>query len=207
MQLSLLQVCVVQLPFIRWQCSSLSDRVFQTPDHISKEPGEEAKMNCSHTIQGYDRILWYKQTRNSPPQFLGHVYVTVVNPEPGLDVQMEGSASEGQTCTLTVKDLSPNSSAVYFCAVRLHDATYHLSSVQKPPYLCFPKRCCLNTKHFLSCNLVIFFLHQFVPVLHQFMMKISLFRDYSTSLILMLALLLQHVHISATILLKTSMFM
>uniref|UniRef100_A0A3Q1F8E3 Immunoglobulin V-set domain-containing protein n=1 Tax=Acanthochromis polyacanthus TaxID=80966 RepID=A0A3Q1F8E3_9TELE len=107
-------LCVVFLVFSTG--SSLSDRVSQTPDHICKTPGEEAQINCSHSIEGYDRILWYKQMRNSPLQFLGYAYMAVASPEPGLDVKIEGSTSKDQTCTLTVKALSPNSSAVYFCA-------------------------------------------------------------------------------------------
>lgn len=104
--------------------ASLSDQVHQTPPDIYiKNRGETTTISCSHSIDSYDRILWYKQADDGQLQFLGYMYAKSPNPEPGLGVKMEGSANKGQTCTLTTEKL--NSSAVYFCAARLHSATYH----------------------------------------------------------------------------------
>ncbi|CAI5695657.1 unnamed protein product [Oreochromis niloticus] len=50
--------------------SSLSDQVHQNPAHMYKEQGETADITCSHSIDNYDRILWYKQTKGHL-QFLG----------------------------------------------------------------------------------------------------------------------------------------
>ena len=47
------------------------------------------------------------------------------NPENGAGVRIEGSANKDKNCTLTIEGLKLNSSAVYFCAARLHSATYH----------------------------------------------------------------------------------
>ena len=113
--------------------ASLSDQVHQTPpDIFINNRGETTTIKCSHSIDNYDRILWYKQTDDGKLQFLGYMLANSPNPEPGLGVKMEGSANKGQTCTLTTEKM--NSSAVYFCAARLHSATYHRSSVQKPPH-------------------------------------------------------------------------
>ena len=46
-------------------------------------------------------------------------------PEDGAGVKIEGSAKKDENCTLTIEGLTLNSSAVYFCAARLHSATYH----------------------------------------------------------------------------------
>ena len=40
-------------------------------------------------------------------------------------VKIEGNANKDKNCTLTIEGLTLNSSAVYFCAARLHSATYH----------------------------------------------------------------------------------
>ncbi|KAF1374492.1 hypothetical protein PFLUV_G00229660 [Perca fluviatilis] len=97
--------------------SSLSDRVYQTPAHVFNKPKEMAKINCSHSIDSYNQILWYKQS-NRQLQFLGYMFSTSGNPEAGLGVKIEGSAEKDQNCTLTIEELSLSSSAVYFCAAR-----------------------------------------------------------------------------------------
>ncbi|XP_049452753.1 M1-specific T cell receptor beta chain-like [Epinephelus fuscoguttatus] len=100
--------------------SSLSDQVFQTPADIYSMPGQPAKITCHHTIPTYNQILWYKQSKTQL-QFLGYVYYKDRYPEAGLGVKMEGVADKDQNCTLTIEGLSLNSSAVYFCAARLHN--------------------------------------------------------------------------------------
>nr|CBK52290.1 TCR beta chain [Dicentrarchus labrax] len=95
--------------------SSLSEQVYQTPADMYNTPGGKAEINCSHSIQSYDRILWYKQTERQL-QFLGYMLANIRNPENGVNVKMEGSANKGQICTLIIEELQLNSSAVYFCA-------------------------------------------------------------------------------------------
>lgn len=125
--------------------SSLNSQIYQTPAqlYISKET-EEVKINCSHSIQGYDRILWYRQMNNRHLQFLGYVYGTVDNPEKGFDVKLKGDANKNKTCTLTIEKLGPNSSAVYFCAVTQHNARKHCTSVQKPHHVFSPQHMVLH---------------------------------------------------------------
>ncbi|TKS87145.1 Immunoglobulin lambda variable 2-18 [Collichthys lucidus] len=108
--------------------SSLSDQVHQTPAEIYNKPGERAKISCSHSIDSYNRILWYKQT-NGQLQFLGYMNVNTGLPEKGVNVMIEGSANKDKTCTLTTEELSVNSSAVYFCA-----ASYTVLQFTAPQY-------------------------------------------------------------------------
>lgn len=96
-------------------------------------------ISCSHSIDGYDRILRYKQPKNQQPIFLGYMYKNNKNPESGVDVEMElgGNADKGKTSMLTIKELNQSSSALYFCAARYHSAAHHCSSVQKPQHTVF----------------------------------------------------------------------
>ncbi|XP_054913257.1 T cell receptor beta chain MC.7.G5-like [Poeciliopsis prolifica] len=101
--------------------ASLSDQVHQTPAEMFLKPGEAAVINCLHSIDGYDRILWYKHSSRSQMQFLGYMNVkNMYNPEAGLGVKLGGNAEKDQNCTLTLEVLHPNSSGVYFCAARYH---------------------------------------------------------------------------------------
>ena len=112
--------------------ASLSDQVHQTPPVMFSKPDERAKISCTHSIDSYNQILWYKQT-NGELQFLGYMLAGSPTPEKGLDIKMEGRADKGQTCTLTTERLQRNDSAVYFCAASFHSATSLCSPVQKPP--------------------------------------------------------------------------
>ncbi|KAG7509766.1 immunoglobulin lambda-1 light chain-like [Solea senegalensis] len=112
--------------------SSLSDKVKQTPAHMIKKSTETANISCSHSIDSYNQILWYKQLNNRQLQLLGYMLANIGKPETGADVKIHGSANKDQNCTLTIETLDLNSSAVYFCAASLHSATHHCSSVQKP---------------------------------------------------------------------------
>uniref|UniRef100_A0A4W6CML7 Ig-like domain-containing protein n=1 Tax=Lates calcarifer TaxID=8187 RepID=A0A4W6CML7_LATCA len=114
--------------------ASVSDKVQQTPADIHKKQEQTAKIYCSHNIESYYIILWYKQS-NRELQLLGYMTGDSEKLEPGVKVKIEGNANKGQNCTLTIEGLRTNNSAVYFCAASYHSATYHCSSVQKPAYL------------------------------------------------------------------------
>uniref|UniRef100_A0A3Q3X2J8 Immunoglobulin V-set domain-containing protein n=1 Tax=Mola mola TaxID=94237 RepID=A0A3Q3X2J8_MOLML len=101
-------------------CSSLSDKVHQSPAEMLHNREETAKINCSHSIQDYNYIYWYKLTEDRQMQLLGYMYNNDGNPEAGSGVKIEGGARKDQTCTLTIEGLGLNSSAVYFCAASLH---------------------------------------------------------------------------------------
>ncbi|CAI5695658.1 unnamed protein product [Oreochromis niloticus] len=105
--------------------SSLSDQVHQNPADMYKNPGQTAEITCSHRIDTYNQILWYKQTKTGQLQLLGYMFITNPSLEPGVTVAIDGNANKDKNCTLTIKDLFMNSSAVYFCAARYHSATYH----------------------------------------------------------------------------------
>uniref|UniRef100_A0A673YW48 Ig-like domain-containing protein n=1 Tax=Salmo trutta TaxID=8032 RepID=A0A673YW48_SALTR len=91
-----------------------SNQVHQRPESLYKNQGELAKMECSHSISGYNVILWYKQSNYRELVLLGYLYGKTGYPEAGFDIEGDGNA--GGTSTLTINQLTPNSSAVYYCA-------------------------------------------------------------------------------------------
>uniref|UniRef100_A0A669CNJ7 Ig-like domain-containing protein n=1 Tax=Oreochromis niloticus TaxID=8128 RepID=A0A669CNJ7_ORENI len=123
--------CVLFLVGVCLAGSSDSDQVDQTPANIYTN-GEEAKIHCSHSISSYNQILWYKQSEKQL-LLLGYMYYDKSNPEPGVNVTMDGDARQHKNCTLTIKYLKVSSSGVYFCAARYHSAAHHCTSIQKPP--------------------------------------------------------------------------
>ncbi|MEQ2237467.1 hypothetical protein ILYODFUR_023359 [Ilyodon furcidens] len=128
-------LCCISLQTILVSGSSLSDQIVQTPVEMFESLGKTFTISCSHSIQSYDQILWYKQSEGHEMQFLGYVYGTGAFPEKGLNVTMDGNANKDQTCTLTIKGLNVKTRAVYFCAARYHSAAYPCSSVHKPPHI------------------------------------------------------------------------
>lgn len=94
--------------------SCTGSSVRQTPtDIFSKNSTKTAKITCSHSVDNYNQILWYKQSTKEL-QFLGYHYFNQGYPESGVDVEIDGGSNKNQICTLTIKGRS--SSAVYFCA-------------------------------------------------------------------------------------------
>uniref|UniRef100_A0A4W5MCF4 Ig-like domain-containing protein n=1 Tax=Hucho hucho TaxID=62062 RepID=A0A4W5MCF4_9TELE len=91
-----------------------SNQVDQRPAALYKKPEKLAKIECSHSISSYNQILWYKQSNYREFVFLGYMIGKTGYPEAGFKI--EGDASAGGTSTLTINQLTPNSSAVYYCA-------------------------------------------------------------------------------------------
>lgn len=117
---------VIFLLFQLFPGSSGSQQVFQTPTSVFSRSGGTANINCSHNVQNYNQILWYKQ-QASGLLLLGYVYYKDAYTEKGLDVKMTGSADKDQQCMLTVERLDSNGSGVYFCAASRHSNTTHRS--------------------------------------------------------------------------------
>ena len=92
---------------------------------VAIKSGEVVTLSCVHRIDGYNTILWYKQQRNDRLlKFLGNIVGADEYAEKGMDVAMSGSADQHQTAMLMIQNISMESSAVYFCAARFHNATY-----------------------------------------------------------------------------------
>uniref|UniRef100_A0A3P9NUN1 Immunoglobulin V-set domain-containing protein n=1 Tax=Poecilia reticulata TaxID=8081 RepID=A0A3P9NUN1_POERE len=115
-------LCCISLQALLVSGASLGDQVRQTPLNIVENRGEAARISCSHSIQMYNMILWYKRLEDKQLQLLGYRFFGETLLEPGVAVKVEGSADRDQTCTLMIKELNESSSGVYFCAASYHSA-------------------------------------------------------------------------------------
>uniref|UniRef100_A0A3Q4GEU4 Ig-like domain-containing protein n=1 Tax=Neolamprologus brichardi TaxID=32507 RepID=A0A3Q4GEU4_NEOBR len=102
--------------------SSLSDRVHQDPADMYKMQGQTAEITCSHSIDSYNVILWYKQTKNNQLQLLGHVYSTKTEASSSThslvgNIKTNIQAAEKTLRTLNVNNMQQNDSGIYFCPI------------------------------------------------------------------------------------------
>ena len=100
---------------------------------VAIESGQTATLSCSHSIKDYNQIFWYKQQRiNKELEFLGYIWGTSAKPEEGMAVEMDGSASQHKTATLTIQNISVESSAVYFCAASTQCSVLQVHCTKTP---------------------------------------------------------------------------
>ncbi|XP_015253001.1 PREDICTED: uncharacterized protein LOC107099421 [Cyprinodon variegatus] len=128
-------ILIITLNTLLFSGSSLSNQVRQTPLYIQANPGNSANINCSHSIQNYNVMLWYKRSEDRQLQLLGYRYLGSSTYESGAKVEIEGSADKDKNCTLTIKELSVSSSAVYFCAASYHSSSLSDQVYQTPFYI------------------------------------------------------------------------
>uniref|UniRef100_A0A8C6PHC6 Ig-like domain-containing protein n=1 Tax=Nothobranchius furzeri TaxID=105023 RepID=A0A8C6PHC6_NOTFU len=84
------------------------------PPEVVTPPDETPQITCRHFVDSFNTILWYKQS-NRVMQLLGYRIMDSEFLENGVNVKTGGSTNKGEKCTLTIRELSLNSSGVYFC--------------------------------------------------------------------------------------------
>ncbi|XP_072314377.1 M1-specific T cell receptor beta chain-like [Eucyclogobius newberryi] len=148
----IMELSIILIAFKIILASGSSTNVHQTPSEIVIEMEQPSEIKCSHSIQDYNCILWYKQSKYSTQlQLLGYMFMKDGYPEKGVDVEMKGGALKDQTCILTLP--KNNESAKYYCAAsstvsqrgRPHDKNIDSDSVslnehkvfQSPPDVFF----------------------------------------------------------------------
>uniref|UniRef100_A0A3Q2YB61 Immunoglobulin V-set domain-containing protein n=1 Tax=Hippocampus comes TaxID=109280 RepID=A0A3Q2YB61_HIPCM len=94
--------------------------VTQNPTDLIEAVGRTVRFECLHNIANYDRILLYRQ-RGLGMQLIGYMYYAISTFEDGQkNVKFEGSSETGKTCKITISELHPNISGVYYCAASYH---------------------------------------------------------------------------------------
>lgn len=76
-------------------------------------------------------ILWYKQTPGQGLILLGHLMMQTGQREDDFIAKVELKGDATKSGSLTIKDLSDNDSAVYFCASSLHSDINSQTLIQK----------------------------------------------------------------------------
>ncbi|KTF92680.1 hypothetical protein cypCar_00040524 [Cyprinus carpio] len=120
------------------QGSTLSDKVFQEPRNMIVDIKDSPVLQCSHSISGYDRILWYKQTQDGQLVFLGYLLGLndLLEPEVKNKFKLDGNGNNNGK--LVIKSLDFNDTATYFCAAstQCHTSVYHLYKNPLSGYIC-----------------------------------------------------------------------
>ncbi|XP_076155561.1 uncharacterized protein LOC143138949 [Alosa pseudoharengus] len=113
--------------------SAMTTGVSQTPPDMFKNREVSAEFQCSHNISGYNVILWYQQPQAGGMTLLGYVYrITKVKEKPfEQNIELNGSSGENEKSFITIKNLSSDDSALYYCAASVHSAIHPVLSSQK----------------------------------------------------------------------------
>lgn len=98
--------------------------VSQNPPFIIKRTGESVVrgINCSHKIQNYDAILWYKQDEHKALKLLGLLNVKSPYPEDDVKGKISFDGEGSKQSSFSISDLALSDSGVYFCAASRHSA-------------------------------------------------------------------------------------
>ncbi|KAI5102610.1 hypothetical protein C0J45_7962, partial [Silurus meridionalis] len=90
--------------------------VIQDPSDLIKIKDEIAEIECAHTKQYYDRILWYKHSQDTGFTLMGYLLNNAPNPEEDFKMKIKLKGDGRNNASLTINNVSVNDSAVYFCA-------------------------------------------------------------------------------------------
>uniref|UniRef100_A0AAY4AEG6 Immunoglobulin V-set domain-containing protein n=1 Tax=Denticeps clupeoides TaxID=299321 RepID=A0AAY4AEG6_9TELE len=95
--------------------------VYQSPADLITV-SDKAVFQCFHKLDNYDRILWYKYTTQRQFHFLGYLNRNYGYPEEELKNKISFTGDGQNNASMAMSSLTPDDSAVYFCAARLHSA-------------------------------------------------------------------------------------
>ncbi|XDV43640.1 hypothetical protein PO909_012084, partial [Leuciscus waleckii] len=109
-------VIIVTVTLITFSGFSHSNKVDQSPPDVIHRPGDSANIRCQHSVTSYNQINWYRQNQGQGFTFMGYLLIKGPNPEKEFTEKIEMSGDGNSDGSLTIKSLSSNDSAVYFCA-------------------------------------------------------------------------------------------
>lgn len=80
------------------------------------------EIHCSHNIPNYERILWYKQDEHGAFHYLGYLNLNFPYPEDNVKDRISFGGDGSKYSNLSISDVEPADSGVYFCAASQHGA-------------------------------------------------------------------------------------
>ncbi|KTG34866.1 hypothetical protein cypCar_00040159, partial [Cyprinus carpio] len=103
--------------FMWLTASTFGNIVYQTPSKSVKDRDTSAVFICTHNIGSYFQMMWYKQTQGT----LGFKLMGNLNGETDqIETEFKNkiflNGNGRRNGTLTIKNLTVDDSAVYFCA-------------------------------------------------------------------------------------------
>ncbi len=120
---------------------SNSQDIHQTPNDLITDPAQSEELHCSH-YSSYSVMLWYKQKRSEGLELLGYLVGSTDTIEDKFKNKITLGGNANKNSVLKLERLSPDDSAVYFCAASMHSAVASLPSQQKPWCISSPQ--CVN---------------------------------------------------------------
>ncbi|CAJ1074715.1 hypothetical protein F2P81_003054 [Xyrichtys novacula] len=104
-----IMIVFLWISFNIFQVSGSSDGkdVNQKPERIFSKLGPSVELICSHEIDTYNRIYWYKQVESKEMQFLGYMNVNNGYPEDEKKMKITGDARKSQVSAVTFNQSVP----------------------------------------------------------------------------------------------------
>ncbi|RXN11371.1 TCR beta variable [Labeo rohita] len=109
-------VIIITVTLITFSGFSHSNKVDQSPSDLIRRPGESAKIQCLHSVSGYNQINWYRQKQGQEFTFMGYLLRAGPNPEKEFTEKIDMSGNGNSNGSLIIKNLQSSDSGMYFCA-------------------------------------------------------------------------------------------
>ncbi len=105
--------------------------VLQSPDDLIKNQNESSVIVCSHNIQNYNRMLWYKQSQDMTGlKFMGYLFTNEnIEPEFTNKIKLEGDAKRNGTLDYQ-QPRTRRQRSVFLCCI-LHSDIDNETLIQK----------------------------------------------------------------------------
>lgn len=111
--------------------SVFSTKVQQSPSNVIKATGDSVDLWCAHSIPSYNVMLWYKPSRKKGLVLLGHLLVKGPSSELKMNNKITLKGEGNKNGSITIRDLSVNDGAMYFCGLCLHSAADRVTTGKK----------------------------------------------------------------------------
>ncbi|GAA6111955.1 uncharacterized protein LOC113544969 [Tachysurus ichikawai] len=105
----------------------------QSPEHLLTTPDQrEVKLSCRHGDTNYPYMYWYQQkTVDDSIELIGMLHYDRFTPEEKFKAQFNASGHSKEDAFLLISSVTPEDSAVYFCAAIISS----LNIQQSPQHL------------------------------------------------------------------------